>query len=459
MSYAIRTHKPETSKKAAEYFDQEIEKFWAEFAEIIADDVNRLLAALPVRYGGCGLTRCSPLREAAYEASVRAANGELGESQRQSAERYNREVIARLDQDKIVKQHRDDVKVDQNSSWFTQSKDSDPKAISTLQSSALLRSRLATPHRTLVIDEKSMVECPGCKRKTSQRAINQHLRGCTRIRGQNASQAHAIAKKRISDYATGLGIHSEAKEPDFTIVKCPSCNKFVDVMGPNWAENHCGGICNKAELEAARRLRPDNRYITQKITAVTDYSFTGCIEPKNSALGEAAQKKLKARARVKDGNYKERVEAAGEIFYPVVSTCNGTLGEAAIEFLKLLYDNRNKENELLTFRQLTSDMKRIVHSVSAGALINAERVAGATHLRQVNTDEGDLPWDAAFHTSHLEHDDETAHPNTTDSTAPQRTTTGQVRRQDETANNRRPSSSRATNAAETAATTTTTTTA
>jgi hypothetical protein len=124
--------------------------------------------------------------------------------------------------------------------------------------------------------------------------------------------------------------------------------------------------------------------------------LTGCIEPKTATLGQAAQKKLKARAKVKDGNYKERVETAGEIFYPVVSTCNGTLGEAASEFLKLLYDNRSKENELLTFRQLTGNFKRIIHSISAGALINAERVHGATHIKQVAHDEGDLPWHEAF---------------------------------------------------------------
>ena len=93
MSYAIRTHKPETSKEAAEYFDSEIEKLWAEFAEIIPDEVNRMLAALPIKEGGCGLTRCSPLHQLAYEASVRAANGEQGESQHASTERYNRTVI------------------------------------------------------------------------------------------------------------------------------------------------------------------------------------------------------------------------------------------------------------------------------------------------------------------------------------------------------------------------------
>lgn len=424
MSYAIRTHKPETSKEAAEYFDGEIEKLWAEFAEIIPDEVNRMLAALPIKEGGCGLTRCSPLRQLAYDASVRAANGEQGESQHAGTERYNRAVIDELDKDKVLKQHRDDLKVDQNACWFTQTKDSDIKMISTAQSSALLRMRLATPHRSLVTDDKQMVHCKGCKARIHRRAWYQHARGCTRIPGQNGSQAHAIGKKLIGDLVTGLGLHAEAKEPDFTIVKCPSCRKFVDVLGQDWAKNHCGGVCNKAELEAARRMRPDTRVLAGKTSAITDLSLTGCIEPKTATLNQAAQKKLKARAKVKDSNYKERVETAGEIFYPVVSTCNGTLGDAACEFLKLLYDNRSKENELLTFRQLTSNFKRIIHSISAGALINAERVHGAVHIKQVNTEESDLPWDEAY-----------ARENTntnSDSTIPEDTPEGSDRRPEHT---------------------------
>ena len=396
MSYTIRTHKPETSKEAAEYFDGEIEKLWAEFAEIIPDDVNRKLAALPVKEGGCGLTRCFPLRQIAYDASLRAANGEPGESQHAGTERYNRAIIDELDQDKMLKQHRDDVKVDLNAAWYTQSKDSDIKMISHAQSSALLRMRLASPHRSLVTDEKQMVYCKGCKAKIHRRAWYQHARGCTKIPGQNGSQAHAIGKKLMGDLVTSLGLHIEAKEPDFTIVKCPSCRKFVDVFGTDWARNHCGGVCIQAELEAARRMRPDNRVHTRKGPAVTDLSLTGCIDPKCAALSQAAQRRLKARAKVKDDNYKDRVEAAGETFYPIISTCNGTLGEAACEFLKLLYDNRNKENELLTFRQLTSNFKRIIHSISAGALINAERVHGVTHIKQVARDDADLPWHEAF---------------------------------------------------------------
>ena len=65
-------------------------------------------------------------------------------------------------------------------------------------------------------------------------AFNQHARGCVKIKGQNGSQAHAIGKIEVKKLAATLGIHAESKEPDFAIVKCPSCNALVDVIGDDW---------------------------------------------------------------------------------------------------------------------------------------------------------------------------------------------------------------------------------
>ena len=397
MSYAIRMHHPSTSDRAAKYFDDEVEKLWCDFAEVKAAQHTIDLAMLPTRHGGCGITRSHPLRFAAYTASFNAAFDLPGESQKQGTERLYRYLCERVDKDPLLRQHRQDVAVSGNETWFSQTKDTNVRQLTTAQSAASLRARLATPHHSIQDNGNGKIQCLGCKAMIPAVAFNQHARGCVKIKGQNGSQAHAIGKIEVKKLAATLGIHAESKEPDFAIVKCPSCNALVDVIGEDWVDKHAGtdSPCDRSQLAAARKMRPDIRFPMAGSNAVIDLTLTGSIELKSPALGHA-KRLLAKRTKIKDANYKERVERLNsETFFPVVSTCNGTLGAATEQFLKLLYDHRSDEKALLTLRTLHVNFKRIVHSISAGALINAERAHGAVHLRQIN-EEGDRSWNEYF---------------------------------------------------------------
>ena len=153
-----------------------------------------------------------------------------------------------------------------------------------------------------------------------------------------------------------------------------------------WATEHCRDKkCSVAKLKVAERKRPDQRFVLDDGNVITDLSFTGSIDPRAPKADEhvgAFRSLLKKREQAKNKNYKGRVHAAGETFYPVVSTCNGTLGDSAVEFLKEMYNNRSSEHESLTIRKLTVDFKRMVHSVSAMSLMNAEKKLGVIHLKQ-----------------------------------------------------------------------------
>jgi hypothetical protein len=392
MSYAIRMHPPETSQPSAEYFDQAVFSIWSEFAEIEEEDWTRKLASLPVREGGCGFTMATPLRHLAYEASHRAAFGKQGPTQKEATERHVRATIVSLDKDPHLRQHREDCRGQNNDSWLTKTVDCNTKELTTLQSAASLRMRLATPHRNLVRNNRTReIVCKGCKTSIPAARFNQHARGCARVPGANCSQAHAIFKKKMSNYSNQIGVHCESKEPDFTITMCPTCKVFVNVPDQKrdptnqWVKDHCSTSCpcDAKALLAARRMRPDARFITESGPVVVDYSFTGAISSSScTSMTKSATANVEQRVATKNRNYKSRVEAAQERFLPWVSSSNGTLSASTDQCIDLLHESRSSEHEDLTKTQMEIDIKRMGASVMAGALMNSEIFHGVTHLRQ-----------------------------------------------------------------------------
>ena len=250
-----------------------------------------------------------------------------------------------------MKQQRLDAAVGLNDSWLTQSKDCE-RELTALQAAAALRTRLATPHRSIVRQDNGSIECL-CKHRISAARWNQHARGCGAIPGQNGAQAHARMKKKTHNYFHTLGIHGEHTEPEFTFVICPDCREYIQTpvndKEMNWATEHCRDKqCSLAKLKVAERKRPDQRFVLDDGNVITDLSFTGSIDPRAPKADEhvgAFRSLLKKREQAKNKNYKGRVQAAGETFFPVVSTCNGTLGDSAAEFLKMMYNNRTFEVE------------------------------------------------------------------------------------------------------------------
>ena len=134
-------------------------------------------------------------------------------------------------------------------------------------------------------------------------------------------------KKKSHNLFHKLGIHGETAEPEYSFVICPDCREFIltpdNDKEMNWAREHCKGKeCWVTRLMAAERKRADARYILDKYNIVIDLSLTGSIDPRAPKMDDnlgAFSSLLKKREQAKNKNYKGRVEAAGEIFYPVVT--------------------------------------------------------------------------------------------------------------------------------------------
>jgi len=392
QNYTFRVQRRRDTEELATVFDDAVTRFWSEFAEIEVTELNKALAQLPVRSGGCGFTQMKMVQQIAYVASQNGVMRE-GPCQKELMADLQNQLLTDLKRREDVRAHLEDAAVEGNACFYTTTKDANLLELTTNQGAAALRTRLATPHRDIQRDEGGNVRCPGCK--------------------ENASTCHAVFKDKMVAATSRMGIHSESKEPNFAVVTCPTCKTTVDASAKDWAEAHasdCNG-CDARILDAERKRRPDIRWVTEQGEGiVTDLSLAGITAkanlhykansvPINIFLEKGSGKsvleaRLAARERKKNSDYSSRVKAAGDVFYPAAASPMGSLSPGMKGLITTLYANRTKSSLLLKEAQFVLDVKRMIHSVSAGALMNAERRAGATHVHQHNVT-GDAPWVSA----------------------------------------------------------------
>jgi hypothetical protein len=186
-----------------------------------------------------GFTRSAWVRQAAYHGSLNQAGVKELPTQSAATMAVNSALttaLAESDRGKLLTANA----AKGTSTWFT-----DPKTrMHPRDFSAAMRLRLGSAHPALA----PTVTCPGCGIILSNAAWSQHVAGCTRLRGINASTRHAQLKDALKLTAKMNGVACSVTEPRFIkTVKCPGCSD--DVKAVEW-QAHADGC---TMLPAARK--------------------------------------------------------------------------------------------------------------------------------------------------------------------------------------------------------------
>ena len=382
MNYTVRAQRPDLTKEACEDFDRRVELCWSTLAEVENTERTRAIASLPTSLGGCGFTCFTNIRQPSYEASRSTAFAEQGAmSQRSACNAVHRTVYDRLAASShIMKLHLYDAAQKSTSTWLrvTYRETLVPDKII----SAALRIRLNTTHK-LVAD----FSCPGCPTSNlDHETWTQHVAGCARVKGLNASAAHAALKISLAGIVAERSILQESKEPEgYAKVVCPTCKmkiNFADIATHAQAKK-----CDTALLQSVHVQRPDKRIMFRDRDAVVDVTLVAICTP--SAPKQPSEKPLAfaldARDKKKYDNYKAAAEANGDNFFCLAMTRVGSMNDDTKALAVKIH--KNSLLHLDSVKLIMSELSAAAIFSSAISLINAERQKDVSHRRRATRTE------------------------------------------------------------------------
>ena len=336
MNYICRVHAPAVTAPCCELFDSLTIDGWSSFGQVDPDVVNKALAILPTRLGGCGFTSTSLVAQAAFDASFDFVFAEdpVPQSARTGAIMQN--LSDSLCKNKDLALHLEDCKQKGSAIFLTRIMAGVP--MSKEAASACLRLRLCSSHR-MFPDEP---ECPGCNKILQRFDANQHLRGCAKIAGLNCAATHAKVKIGLNDILRKRGLFTSSKEPEGMAVRRCGCGKSIP---DNTADlEHHKTVCadGLTKLDTAISRRPDLEFYAQaqQLWVVIDVSLVAVIG--RSSLKEAnalLDSLLGARNNTKQDLYKLMVESRNAAFLVASATANGTLSNEMRMICTIILDN------------------------------------------------------------------------------------------------------------------------
>jgi hypothetical protein len=197
---------------------------------------------------------------------------------------------------------------------------------------AVLRTRMAVPHRDIKRRCGGRPKCPGCNKEQLDITTNEHLAGCARIMGRNCSARHAGLKCVIGQICNKLGVQHESKEPQgYEMRKCNSCSAiFPDAATEEHLASH--PQCSADKILPASSIRPDKRLQLKDpkskapLNVVIDVSGVAAI---GRELSWSTETRLDARHRRKLQLYEQAAKANDDIFMTFCITPNGTMNPDA----------------------------------------------------------------------------------------------------------------------------------
>jgi hypothetical protein len=242
MSYVMRTHHPTVTEKPCARFDAEVTRTWQQLAGLGTQPLDPqvlMIAHLPTKQGGMGFTRNTWVRHAAYCGSLRQAGVKERPTQSVATAAVNNTLTAALaESDRGPILNANSAKG--TATWFT-----DPTTrMHPRDFSAAMRLRLGAAHPKL----SGTATCPGCGTTLPGAQWSQHVTGCTRVRGINASTRHTQLKDALKTTAKTNNVACSATEPRFIkTVRCSGCGD--EVRHADWS-THAEGC---TLLPAARK--------------------------------------------------------------------------------------------------------------------------------------------------------------------------------------------------------------
>jgi hypothetical protein len=222
MSYVMRTHHPAVTQKPCARFDAEVTRTWQQLAGLGTQPLDPqvlMIAHLPTKQGGMGFTRNAWVRRAAYCGSLRQTGLKEMPTQSVATAEVNNVLTAALaESDRGPILNANSAKG--TATWFT-----DPTTrMHPRDFSAAMRLRLGAAHPKL----SGTATCPGCNIVLPGVQWSQHVTGCTRVRGINASTRHTQLKDALKLAAKTNDVACSATEPRFIkTVRCSGCGDEV----------------------------------------------------------------------------------------------------------------------------------------------------------------------------------------------------------------------------------------
>jgi len=368
MNYICRVHEPSVTDSACKLFDALTIEGWSSFAQVNPDIVNRALAVLPTRLGGCGFTSTELVAKAAYDASFDFvfAENPLPQSARTSA--IMSDLYNSLCRNRDLALHLEDCKQKGSAVFLTRIMAGVPMSRET--AGACLRLRLCSCHK-MFPDEP---ECPGCHKVLQRFDANQHLRGCAKIAGLNCAATHAKVKIGINDILRKRGLFSTSREPESMAVRRCGCGKSIPDNATDLDNHKAECPVGLEKLDSAISRRPDLEFYAQaqQVWVVIDVSLVAVIS--RNSLKEAnatLECLLGARNNTKQDLYKLMVESRNAAFLVASATANGTLSNEMRMICSIIRDSSQLYHD--SYERICDEVISVVQEASAHALLNAER--------------------------------------------------------------------------------------
>ena len=366
MNFLMRTHPPDLILGACREFDGALAGFWSSAAQVQRDDVADMIATLPSRYGGAGWTRSALVAAAAYDASVDAFGvrpADAPASQRtRMAEVWQRMRADVEERSPHFSAHLAECAESGTSNWLRSVSALD-HLVGDARTSAAMRLRLGVPHA----DWSPDLACPGCHLELAHGEVVHHLRGCTRIRGHNASAAHTHLKRHgLHPILDRAGIAYEAAEPrDFQVRYCRSCGLHVPV---NLTDAHLSaGTCDRSALLAAKTRGPDCRIFFADGTVLVDCTEVGCAT--RSACHLEVAENFEAREWAKIRLYGASAASVGEELVVMAVSPNGAISPGTVALAKRV---AKWSSGRVTKGRFLAAIRAANAEAQGAALINAE---------------------------------------------------------------------------------------
>jgi hypothetical protein len=387
--FIMRTHPPAETREYAAQFDKLCCETLAELGEFHLTKQVRLQIQLPTALGGMGLINTHDTAEIAYASSqLESLAGSDAERknvkhQHERLEEYNTNLLAQLKRDPAMARHLEDTAQKGTADfmrWIADGADAQQPHVL----GAMIRLRLATPHRSLI---GTVPQCPGCKTQCTGANFSEHVSSCVLIPGHNATRAHNAWRDAVKRIAYVLGLHSDAGEPrHLRHAKCPACKtRFGEERIDEHVRTCSAGVTRQA-LEEVHVSGPDATFhpFGQK-PIVVDFSFISHLL--RGGRSTAVSETFAAREGEKEDMYGEEVREGGSEFAVPVATRNGGLNNGCVTLATAIA------------AQLNSNVKHVIRQIryaaqdaSARSLLNAERAAGVVHRHVARDKESASNW-------------------------------------------------------------------
>ena len=324
-SFFVRTHSPDVSASFVASFENSLCAATVALTNARLDDETRLLAHLPRRDGGLGLTDFRLIAPLAFKASLGQCLPESFpapvDSQKVATLLLNKSLLGNLGPLKTATRRETTVKgtavwLVENALWISS------------HFAAAVRYRLGAA----AADDPAHLECAPCAATFSAEDHPTHVTGCVRRSGKNATMKHNRLVEISYSRLRSVGVVCEKEPRDYKAFLCSTCG---------------GKFSKEASIAHARACRdsrfrptgPDLRVEwgasgenpADQENIVYDWTVVHATAPSHRA---SAYKALFAeKAAAKEELYGEMVRANGEKFVVLGITSHGVFSKETAAFI------------------------------------------------------------------------------------------------------------------------------